>query len=242
MSKESADQPSRRRDTAAPTWGLDQAGLSAVYYYIERMDDHDIERVQAIERQSFSTGWSAKTYREELRKPDRSRYIVARTSATAPPPRAERVAERRGVLAGLLPGLFGAATPPADMIVGYAGLALNVDEGHVMTIAVDPRFRGRSVGELLLSNLIDQAIDVNATWMTLEVRKSNETAQKLYLKYGFRATDIRPRYYTDNGEDALIMWTDPIQSPAYQARLRELRQKLFDRLQRQAQARDQVSR
>lgn len=206
-----------------------------MYYYVEPMAESDIERVQEIERQSFSTHWSARTYRDELRKPATSRYVVARASSTSPPPRTERSGERRGLLTSLFPALFHVHPPPsANQIVGYGGLWLTVDEAHVTTIAVDPRFRGRSLGELLLNSLIDHALELNATWMTLEVRVSNVQAQNLYLKYGFRAAGTRPRYYTDNGEDALIMWTDPIHAAEYQARLRELRQRLFDRLQRQA--------
>lgn len=208
-----------------------------MYYYIEPMRDGDVERVQEIERQSFSTSWSAKTYHDELRKPTSSRYIVARASSIPPPPRAGRQPERRGLLTSIFPHLFNAAlTENSDPLVGYAGLWLAVDEGHITTIAVDPPQRGRAVGELLLNGLIDQALELSATWLTLEVRVSNQSAQNLYLKYGFRAAGTRQRYYTDNGEDALIMWTDPIHTPEYQARLRALRHKLYDRLAMQAKA------
>jgi ribosomal-protein-alanine N-acetyltransferase len=99
---------------------------------------------------------------------------------------------------------------------------------------VAPAHRGQGIGELLLNGLIDQAIDVKATRLTLEVRISNEPAQRLYLKYGFQPSGTRPRYYTDNGEDALIMWTDVITEPAYVQRLEELRERLAVRLQRKA--------
>jgi [ribosomal protein S18]-alanine N-acetyltransferase len=209
-----------------------------MYYYIEPMAEQDIEAVQEIERQSFSTSWSAKTYRDELRKPMSSRYIVARASATPPPPRAPRAPERRSLFTTILPGIFGPAPQEhsGNPLVGYAGLWLAVDEGHVTTIAVAPKQRGRAISELLLNGLIDQALELNATWLTLEVRVSNQAAQNLYLKYGFRAAGTRTRYYTDNGEDALIMWTEPIHTPEYQARLRELRQRLYDRLAAQANA------
>jgi len=65
---------------------------------------------------------------------------------------------------------------------------------------------------------------------------SNTVAQNLYLKYGFRPAGTKARYYTDNGEDALMMWTDPIQTPEYQGRLRELREQLFTRLRERAEA------
>jgi ribosomal-protein-alanine N-acetyltransferase len=210
-----------------------------VYYFIEPMVEDDIEYVQQIERRSFSTPWSANTYRHELRSASNSRYIVARTSPTPPPPRDTLQPARRGLLANLLPSLFGSDTVAARSphpIVGYGGLWLNVDEGHITTIAVAPEYRGRGIGELLLNGLIDQALTLNTDMLTLEVRVSNIVAQQLYLKYGFRPSGTRPRYYTDNGEDALIMWTESVRTPAYQDRLRKLREQLFARLREEAGA------
>jgi ribosomal-protein-alanine N-acetyltransferase len=210
-----------------------------VYYFIEPMVEDDIEQVQQIERRSFSTPWSASTYRHELRNATNSRYVVARASPMPPPPRDERPPTRRGLLAGLLPTLFGVGPrlPRSPYpIVGYGGLWLNVDEAHVTTIAVAPEYRGRGIGELLLNGLIDQALALNTDLLTLEVRVSNIVAQQLYLKYGFRPSGTRPRYYTDNGEDALIMWTESLRSSVYQERLRKLREQLFTRLREEASA------
>lgn len=208
-----------------------------MYYFIEPMVEADIEQVQAVERRSFNTPWSANTYRHELRNTSNSRYIVARASATPPPPRMDRPQQRRGFLASLLPAILGFTAPAAPSpypLVGYGGLWLSVDEGHITTIAVAPEYRGRGIGELLLNGLIDQGLALNADMLTLEVRVSNVVAQQLYLKYGFRPAGTRPRYYTDNSEDALIMWTEPIRLPAYQERLYELRELLFERLRAEA--------
>jgi ribosomal-protein-alanine N-acetyltransferase len=206
-----------------------------MYYFIEPMREEDIPEVQAIERESFSSLWSANSYRRELRTSETSRYVVARASEAPPPEQPTSTGQRRGLLASILPGLFAPpATPNPYPIVGYAGLWLMVDEGHITTIAVAPSERGKGVGELLLNGLIDQAYELGASMLTLEVRMSNTVAQQLYLKYGFLASSIRPRYYTDNGEDALIMWTDQISAPAFQSRLKELRIQLAARLRAQA--------
>jgi ribosomal-protein-alanine N-acetyltransferase len=110
-----------------------------------------------------------------------------------------------------------------DQVVGFAGLWVMVDEAHVTSFAVDPRWRRRGVGERLLLALLDLAVRRQAREATLEVRLSNLPARKLYEKYGFRPVGIRPRYYSDNGEDALIMTTEALGSVAMQERLERLR-------------------
>jgi ribosomal-protein-alanine N-acetyltransferase len=207
-----------------------------VYYFIEPMVEDDIEAVQRVERESFHTGWSPHTYRRELRQPMSSRYIVARASQNPPPKpqQGNRSARRKnGLFKFLAPFLDTNPPPMPHPLVGYAGVWLNFDEAHVTTIAVARSQRGRSIGELLLNGLIDEALDMGASRLTLEVRVSNSVAQNLYLKYGFYPMGKRKRYYTDNNEDALIMWTDAMNSIDYQARLRELRQDLFARLRAQ---------
>lgn len=216
-----------------------QQAEAIVYYFIDPMIETDIERVQEIEQQSFSTHWSANTYRNELRNPSNNRYIVGKASPVPPPPREERNPDTsgRGFLSNVLSVLLGASSETPDIryfIVGYGGLWTCVDEAHITTIAVDPIYRGRGIGELLLNGLIDQALSTNADLLTLEVRISNVVAQQLYLKYGFHPFGKRTRYYTDNGEDALIMSTDSIQSKSYQERLYELRGLLFERLRQEA--------
>jgi ribosomal-protein-alanine N-acetyltransferase len=210
-----------------------------MYYFIEPMTEEDIPAVQRIEAQSFPIPWSANTYRRELRDTQRCRYIVARASPTSPPQSKSPAPARR---AGFLSQLFGAfvdqAGHPVEAtsapIVGYGGLWLSADEAHVTTIAVDPAHRRRGVGELLLNGLIDQAYELGAAMITLEVRVSNDAAQRLYLKYGFTVVGARRRYYTDNGEDALLMSIEALNAPAYRERLNALRRQLYARLQRQA--------
>lgn len=113
-----------------------------------------------------------------------------------------------------------------ERIVAYAGLWLMVDEAHITTFAVLPEVRRRRIGERLLQRLFEIAQEMKAEWLTLEVRASNLAAQRLYEKYGFRRAGVRRRYYSDNNEDALIMWTERIKEPAVRERLAKLREDL----------------
>ena len=103
---------------------------------------------------------------------------------------------------------FGAISPEDGSIIGYSGFWLVQDEAHVTTLAVHPEHRRKKIGERLLINNIIEARKLGANWLTLEVRASNEAAQNLYYKYNFRRLGVRPRYYQDNSEDALVLWTD----------------------------------
>lgn len=93
-------------------------------------------------------------------------------------------------------------------VAGYAGMWLIMDEAHVTNIAVRERYRGRKLGERLLRELMQTAGFMGAVRMTLEVRASNLIAQQLYEKLNFRSVGVRRGYYTDNQEDAIIMWAD----------------------------------
>ncbi len=110
-----------------------------------------------------------------------------------------------------------------ERVVAYAGMWLMIDEAHITTFAVDPRWRRRRVGERLLLALLDLAVDRHAQEATLEVRLSNLAARRLYEKYGFRPVGLRPRYYSDDNEDALIMTTEPLDGPAMRTRVAGLR-------------------
>jgi ribosomal-protein-alanine N-acetyltransferase len=94
-----------------------------------------------------------------------------------------------------------------DLVVGFAGLWLMVDDAHVTTFSVHPDWRRQGIGRQLLLGLVDLSISIGARRMTLEVRASNEAAQVLYRSFGFDVAGRRPRYYTDDGEDALVMTT-----------------------------------
>jgi len=93
-----------------------------------------------------------------------------------------------------------------NLVVGYGGVWLILDEGHITNIAVHPEYRGIGVGNAILEALIEICKIEQITSMTLEVRKSNTIAQNLYKKYGFLEEGIRKNYYTDTKEDGVIMW------------------------------------
>ena len=219
-------------------------------YVVERMREEDIPEVTQIERISFSTTWSPQAYRRELRDNRLARYIVARwvdddqasdeavSKRELPAPDAGR-----GVASGIrraVSQLFGlwreedtsSAAPAKHRLGGYAGLWLMVDEAHITTIAVRPHLRGRGLGELLMIAMADAAIGAGADKMTLEVRVSNYEAQSLYRKFGFREEGIRRRYYSDNNEDAVIMWSEPLTSPEFTKRLAALRREVQEKMAR----------
>lgn len=95
-----------------------------------------------------------------------------------------------------------------EKVVGYAGIWKILNEGHITNIAVLKDYRGKGIGNVLIEGLIWYCSKNNLDSMTLEVRESNTVAQNLYKKYGFVNSGIRPKYYGDNGENAIIMWRD----------------------------------
>jgi ribosomal-protein-alanine N-acetyltransferase len=213
----------------------------ATAFLVEPMRVEHIPAVSAIERLSFPQPWPQNAYRREIQENRMAHYIVVRR--LGPPPAAEPGPPLPGPsqstdLLGRLSRLLRSPEPPRSpeleeelrSIVGYAGIWVMTDEAHVTTIASHPDVRGRGVGELLLLALIHRAMDVGARWMTLEVRASNAVAQNLYRKYTFKEMGVRRRYYSDNGEDALVMWTDALDSDSFEAALERNEAKLGERI------------
>ncbi len=100
-------------------------------------------------------------------------------------------------------------------VVGYGGLMMTADDGHVTTIAVDPRWQRRQIGTRLLLALAREAVVREARSLTLEVRLSNKGAQELYRRFSFGPVGVRKNYYAESNEDALVMWAHEIGRPAY---------------------------
>lgn len=210
---------------------LESLGMAAVVapFRLRPMTIADIPRVSAIEHASFPTSWPRTAYQQELERNNLSRYFVAvsdRVDQVIPPPAPSGL---KGLLGRVFAGPGRVQGTTDDSIVGFLGLWFMMDEAHIVTVAVDPHQRQRGVGELLVAEALAQARDHGSVFVTLECRVSNTPAQALYLKYGFTRAGIRKRYYTDNGEDALIMTTPPFTDPAFTSRLAELQRQYTER-------------
>ena len=115
-------------------------------------------------------------------------------------------------------------------VVGYGGMWVIMDESHITTLGVSKEHRGQKIGERVLFAMLEEARRHDARRATLEVRESNTVAQNLYRKYGFQPAAIRRAYYTDNHENALVMWVDNLSGLAYTAMFAELEQRLYQSL------------
>jgi [ribosomal protein S18]-alanine N-acetyltransferase len=147
---------------------------------LRRLGLADLRAIEAIERRSYPTPWSRSMFAGELAKPS-----------------------------SICLGAFEADTEESKLC-GYLVVSRYVDAWHVMNVAVDPDHRARGIATMLLDRLFELTADDARRGYTLEVRVSNATAIALYERLGFQSRGIRRGYYTDNREDALIMWKDPV--------------------------------
>jgi len=108
------------------------------------------------------------------------------------------------------------------IVVGYAGLMIVGDEGHVTTLTVDPGWHHRGIGTVLLADMARAAPGLGVRHLTLEVRVGNVAAQELYKRFGFGPVGVRKNYYAETGEDAIIMWARDIDGADYAGRLDSL--------------------
>jgi ribosomal-protein-alanine N-acetyltransferase len=145
---------------------------------LRKLELHDLDAIERIERESYPTPWSRSMFASELAKP----------SSLS----------------------LGAFDVERGDLVGYLIISRYVDAWHVMNVAVTPAYRRRGIARLLLDRLFEVTATDERRGYTLEVRVSNEGAIALYGKLGFKARGVRRGYYTDNREDALIMWRDPV--------------------------------
>jgi [ribosomal protein S18]-alanine N-acetyltransferase len=197
-------------------------------YYVRLMFKEDIPGVSQIDRAVFPTSWPPINYTQELQN-RMAHYLVVCTKEGIVRQTAQETQARgfSGFLAKIKQMLgfrqtLNTATPNAN-VLGFAGLWMMANEAHVINIAVQEQCRRRGLGELLLISLIDKAIELKASLVTLEVRASNIVAQNLYTKYGFQQVGVRRAYYTDNREDAIIMSTGAIMEAPFQEHFQRLK-------------------
>ncbi|MFA5399688.1 MAG: ribosomal protein S18-alanine N-acetyltransferase [Dehalococcoidia bacterium] len=199
-------------------------------YHIRNMADRDIAQALEIDLDAFPSQWphpTSSSFHHEMRN-KLAHYVVICRGGGAAADNGHRVIGLREVLL-YFKQIFSrdriTGTPAAaEYLVGMAGIWMMVDEAHIVTIAVRRSHRHQGLGEWLLISLIELSRKLRAKYVTLEVRESNRTAQALYEKYGFTRAGTRRKYYSDNGEDALIMTTCELDSPSYLERLQRLRQ------------------
>ena len=210
-------------------------------YAIRLAREEDIPQLTVIEKAAFPTNWPATPFKRDIFRESISMLVVYRlaeddhpATAASAQPAGGATMQPRG-LAGLLGRIFGKrpdrqpASGPPDFIAGYVATSYMTDEAHVTGIAVRESLRGNGLGELLLMSSIELAMKRQSRVVTLEVRVSNKVAQSLYTKYGFSQAGLRKGYYTDNHEDAYIMTTTPISSPAYSQQFQTLEQSYRER-------------
>ncbi len=186
------------------------------------MKSEDIVQVAQIDREAFPGEWlfrSQSAYKRDLSNPA-VRYVVACEKKNVKesdrqevprPPWFRRLFSYEGRL-----GM-------REYVVGFSGFWMMAGEAHIIAIGVRNGCRQLGIGEGLLIASIELAQALNANMVTLEVRASNRIAQELYKKYGFQVVGRRLRYYSSDGEDAIIMSTDDIGAAPFQASFQELR-------------------
>jgi len=187
------------------------------------MQYEDIPQVAQIDREAFPGEWvfrSQAAYKQDL---DNSsvRYTVAckKNDVSEPvEPAMPKVPWFKRLFG------YGRHLNASEDIVGFSGFWMMVGEAHVIAIGVRNGYRQLGIGEGLLIATVELAQILNANLVTLEVRASNKIAQELYEKYGFQVAGRRLKYYSSDGEDAIIMSTDNITSTPFQASFQQLKE------------------
>jgi ribosomal-protein-alanine N-acetyltransferase len=208
-------------------------------FYVRRMYQEDVDQVTEIDREAFPTQWPPPNYQREIQN-RLSHYIVVCDNNIPIEKPEEKVSTGKSLMkpGSIWSYLFrrhdssGNQLPPSlqHSVIGFSGFWVLAEEAHISSIAVREAFRRTGIGELLLISVFTMAAELKARIVTLEVRASNTTAQNLYTKYGFMHVGIRRGYYNDNREDGLIMTTENITSEAFQAKIKQLKQALSERL------------
>ncbi len=208
----------------------------ATRFLVRRMHLSDIPQVLEVERQSFPSMWPPTAFRRELQQNRLAHYIVigeanpavAAAQSDDEPPEPGPISRFLGEIKHILTGDDPANLPPpeerAELITGFIGVWMLPDEMHIVTVAVRDSHRRQGIGEMLLIAALDLARERTQALVTLEVRVSNDAAIRLYDKYGFEQVGLRPRYYSDNHEDAIILTANGVTTSDYAEHLATLRE------------------
>jgi len=193
--------------------------------YVSLMAKEDVPQVVEIDRKAFPAQQPTPDYYHEL--DNRLAHYLVVCSDELEDKVVPGNPARRGIqrLASRLKQALNqerAFSPRQRRVLGFAGFWLMANEAHITSIAVREEYRRCGLGELLLLCLIELAREARASLVTLEVRISNSGAQALYSRYGFVEVGIRRGYYTDNGEDAVLMTMDRLGSASVRERLERL--------------------
>lgn len=146
--------------------------------YFRRCEETDIPAIMEMDREAFFDSWSCETWEKELRNPA-ALWLAAE-----------------------MPG----KNDSEDVVAGYAGIWLVAGEAQVMRVAVRKTLRNKGIGLRLTRELVRQAWEQGSEAVTLEVREGNLAARTVYRRCGFTESGVRPHYYADNREGAVIMW------------------------------------
>jgi ribosomal-protein-alanine N-acetyltransferase len=196
--------------------------MQMMHYIIRPMEHGDIPQVAQIDREAFPGEWvfrSQSAYERDLDNPSICHIVACTKKEEAES--GERAVQRLPWFKRLFS--HERQLNPSEYIVGFSGFWIMMREAHLIAIGVRNGYRRLGIGESLLITTIELAQVVNTNVVTLEVRASNAIAQALYKKYGFQVVGRRLRYYSSDGEDAIIMSTDNITSMPFQASFQQLR-------------------
>lgn len=184
----------------------------------------DIRRARQVQRAAYGADTPGTPFERELRN-GLAQYLAAVEVTPAGAPPALAVPPRQGSVMRLLHRLV--ATPDGtDVLLGYAGAWFTHDQLHIVTVAVDPHAQHHGVASALLLACYDLALEAGSRTIALEVRLSNERAQRLYTHFGFERTGRLRAYYSNNGEDAIVMVTPDLAAPAHRDHMAALRSEL----------------
>jgi len=209
----------------------------ATRFTVRPMTIADIAQVMEVEQESFPTMWPPTAFKRELQQNRLAHYIAVVERNPSAEVQADTPADTPGH-GGAFERLFGEIRhllgseedkplPPPErrpeLIAGFIGLWLLPGEAHIVTFGVRQAHRRRGLGELLLISAIELAQRNGQAMVTLECRVSNEAALGLYEKYSFERVGLRPRYYSDDHEDAYVLTVDGVTTQRYRSSFESLK-------------------